>query len=83
MGDKEGQVPLGRLADHIRKLPKILQPNQVTDMRARLRALDAVRPTVPLPEGPHAHQRPAGQGLPSGDARPLSARSGGSGWPLS
>ena len=34
-------VPLGRLADHIRKLPKSLQPNQVTDVRARLRALDA------------------------------------------
>ena len=52
MGDKEGQVPLGRLADHIRKLPKSLQPNQVTDVRARLRALDAVRPTVPVPKGP-------------------------------
>jgi hypothetical protein len=52
MGDKEGQVPLGRLADHIRKLPKSLQPNQVTDVRARLRALDAVRPTVPAPKGP-------------------------------
>lgn len=52
MGDKEGQVPLGRLADHIRKLPKTLQPNQVTDVRARLRALDAVRPPVPVPKGP-------------------------------
>lgn len=52
MGDKEGQVPLGRLADHIRKLPKTLQPNQVTDIRARLRALDAVRPTIPVPKGP-------------------------------
>ena len=52
MGDKEGQVPLGRLADHIRKLPKTLQPNQVTDVKARLRALDAVRPPVPVPKGP-------------------------------
>ena len=52
MGDKEGQVPLGRLADHIRKLPKSLQPNQVTDVKARLRALDAVRPPVPIPRGP-------------------------------
>jgi hypothetical protein len=52
MGDKEGQVPLGQLADHIRKLPKTLQPNQVTDVRARLRALDAVRPPVPVPKGP-------------------------------
>ena len=52
MGDQPGQVPLSRLADHIRKLPKSLQPNQVTDVRARLRALDAVRPAVPMPKGP-------------------------------
>ena len=52
MGDKEGQVPLNRLADHIRKLPKSLQPNQITDLKQRLRALDAVRPPVPTPKGP-------------------------------
>jgi ElaB/YqjD/DUF883 family membrane-anchored ribosome-binding protein len=52
MGDKEGQVPLTKLADHIRKLPKKLQPNQVTDIKQRLRALDAVRPQVPMPKGP-------------------------------
>ena len=52
MGDKPGQVPLSKLADHIRKLPKTLPPNQVTDIKLRLRALDAVRPTIPLPKGP-------------------------------
>jgi Domain of unknown function (DUF4191) len=52
MGHKPGQVPLEKLADHIRKLPKTLQPNQVTDIRQRLRALDAVRPTIPVPKGP-------------------------------
>jgi uncharacterized protein DUF4191 len=52
MGDKSGQVPLDKLADHIRKLPKTLQPNQVTDIKQRLRALDAVRPTIPVPKGP-------------------------------
>jgi hypothetical protein len=52
MGDKAGQVPLDKLADHIRKLPKVLQPNQVTDVKLRLRALDAVRPPIPLPKGP-------------------------------
>ncbi len=52
MGDQENQVPLNRLADHIRKLPKSLQPNQITDLRQRLRALDAVRPPVPRPKGP-------------------------------
>jgi hypothetical protein len=52
MGDKPGQVPLEKLADHIRKLPKVLQPNQVTDIKLRLRALDAVRPPIPVPKGP-------------------------------
>ena len=52
MGNKPGQVPLDQLADHIRKLPKKLQPNQITDIKQRLRALDAVRPTIPAPRGP-------------------------------
>ncbi|MCW2811130.1 MAG: FoF1-type synthase assembly protein [Friedmanniella sp.] len=52
MGEREGQVPLSRLADHIKKMPKILQPQQITDIRQRLRALDAVRPTLPIPKGP-------------------------------
>jgi hypothetical protein len=52
MGSKEGQVPLDKLADHIRKLPKTLQTNQITDINQRLRALDAVRPQLPMPKGP-------------------------------
>jgi Domain of unknown function (DUF4191) len=52
MGDKEGQVPLDKLADHIRKRPKVLQPHQITDIKQRLRALDALRPPVPVPKGP-------------------------------
>jgi Domain of unknown function (DUF4191) len=52
MGDKEGQVPLDKLADHIRKLPKVLQGYQITDIKQRLRALDALRPPVPIPKGP-------------------------------
>ena len=52
MGDAPNQVPLDKLADRIRKLPKVLQPNQVTDLKQRLRALDAVRPVVGAPKGP-------------------------------
>ena len=52
MGDKSGQVPLDKIADHIRKLPKKLRPHQITDVKQRLRALDAVRPTIPVPKGP-------------------------------
>nr|WP_300145582.1 DUF4191 domain-containing protein [Propionicimonas sp.] len=52
MGDGEGQVPLAKLADTIKKLPKKLEASQVTDVKVRLRALDAVRPKVPMPRGP-------------------------------
>jgi hypothetical protein len=52
MGEREGQVPLEKLAEHIKKLPKTLQPNQITDVKQRLRALDAVRPAMPVPRGP-------------------------------
>lgn len=52
MGDREGQVPLNQLTRHVSKLPKTLQPFQITDVKARLRAVDAVRPKAPIPRGP-------------------------------
>lgn len=52
MGDKPSQVPLNKLTDHIKKLPKVLEAHQVTDVNSRLKALDAVRPRVPVPRGP-------------------------------
>lgn len=52
MGDREGQVPLNQLTKHVAKLPKSLQPHQVTDVKSRLRAVDAVRPKAPIPRGP-------------------------------
>lgn len=52
MGDKEGQVPLSRLTDHIKKLPKQLTPAQIEDVQRRVRAMDAVRSRMPIPKGP-------------------------------
>ena len=52
MGDKHNQVPLAKLADHIKKLPKVIQGAEITELQNRLRALDAMRPKVPLPKGP-------------------------------
>ena len=52
MGEGEGQVPLAKLANHMKKLPKKLEASQVTDVKARLRALDAARPKIPIPRGP-------------------------------
>ena len=63
MGDGEGQVPLAKLADTIKKLPKKLEPSQVTDVKARLRALDAVRPKAPMPRGPMPSVRGANRAM--------------------
>ena len=52
MGDHEGQVPLAKLAGHIKKLPKSLTPAKINEVNQRLRALDAMRPKAPIPKGP-------------------------------
>ena len=52
MGEGEGQVPLSKLADHIKKLPKQLSAAQVEDVTRRVRAMDAVRSRMPIPKGP-------------------------------
>ena len=52
MGDGPGQVPLNKLTDHIRKLPKQLTDDKIADINNRLRGLDAVRPRMPIPKGP-------------------------------
>lgn len=52
IGKGDGRVALPQLAKHIQKLPKTLQPHQITDVKQRLRALDAVRPKAPIPRGP-------------------------------
>lgn len=52
MGNGAGQVPLNQLTKTVQKLPKTLEPFQVTDVKSRLRAVDAVRPRAPIPRGP-------------------------------
>lgn len=52
MGEGANQVPLEDLGKHIRKLPKALGEAQVEEVTSRLKALDAMRPRVPLPKGP-------------------------------
>jgi len=52
VGDGEGQVPLGKLTRHVTKMKREIEPAQMTDLLARLRALDASRQQVPLPKGP-------------------------------
>ncbi len=52
VGDGDDQVPIPRLAKHIMKLPKNIHPAEVTDAVQRLKALDAMRPQIPMPKGP-------------------------------
>jgi hypothetical protein len=51
-GDGEGQIPINKLADHIKHLPKKLDKVQISEVRSRLKALDNIRGKVPLPKGP-------------------------------
>jgi hypothetical protein len=52
MGDRENQVPLEKLSDHIKKLPKVIKAAEIAELSNRLRALDSMRPKIPLPKGP-------------------------------
>ncbi|CAI9399840.1 MULTISPECIES: DUF4191 domain-containing protein [Aestuariimicrobium] len=52
MGSKPGQVPLNKLADHLKKQPKTLDAARLADLQSRLRALDTMRNKLPIPKGP-------------------------------
>jgi Domain of unknown function (DUF4191) len=51
-GKGEGQVPLPKLARRIQKMKRQVKPAEITDVLARLKAIDASRPAVPMPKGP-------------------------------
>ncbi|MGA4670411.1 DUF4191 domain-containing protein [Propionibacteriaceae bacterium Y1923] len=52
MGKGEGQVPLDKLADHIKKLPKTMDATKIAEVKQRLKAIDAMRSRMPIPKGP-------------------------------
>ena len=70
VGRGGGQVPLDRLADEIKKLPKSLNTSKITEVEDRLRALDAMRPKLPMPKGP----MPTGKGGMKGARQALRGR---------
>jgi hypothetical protein len=51
-GKGEDEIDIRKLTKHVMKLPAALQPSEITDLLQRLKALDAVRPQVPMPKGP-------------------------------
>lgn len=52
VGNAQGEVPLNKLVRHVSKMKRELKPAAMTDVLARLKALDANRSAVPLPKGP-------------------------------
>jgi MFS superfamily sulfate permease-like transporter len=52
VGNGEGEVPLGKLTRHVTKMKRQVQPAEITDILARLKALDSQRSNIPLPKGP-------------------------------
>jgi len=45
-------VPVSKLSRHVTKLGRKVKPAEMTDVLARLRALDANRSNMPIPKGP-------------------------------
>jgi hypothetical protein len=52
VGSADDQVPLAKLARHVQKMKREVRPADITDILARLKAIDASRPIVPMPKGP-------------------------------
>jgi hypothetical protein len=52
VGEGDGQVPLSKLVRHVQKLGRQVKPAEMTDVLARLKALDAQRGKLPMPKGP-------------------------------
>lgn len=50
VGKGDGEVPIAKLDKHLRKMPKVLSPGDVTMLRKRLSALTDA--PVPIPKGP-------------------------------
>jgi hypothetical protein len=63
VGYEPGQIPLMKLQKHMRSLPKVLKPGQVTRLRQRLEALGAAGQSLPIPKGPMPRGQRPGRAL--------------------
>jgi hypothetical protein len=52
VGEGPGTIAVQKLTKHLMKLPRNIRPADVTDLLQRLKALDAMRPQLPIPKGP-------------------------------
>lgn len=60
IGDEEGQVSIRKLQKKLKKLPKKLSPNQLREVRARLKAVGGM--AMPIPKGPMPTRAPKNAG---------------------
>ena len=63
VGKEQGQIPLNRLAPAIKKLPKVLEPDQIAAVGQRVKALESVKGRVPMPKGPMPNTKGARSAL--------------------
>ncbi len=56
VGDHNGQVSLRKLQKHLQKMPKKLTPQQMREVRARLKAVGGL--SMPIPKGPMPTRAP-------------------------
>lgn len=52
VGNEADQIRLPQLVKHVRKLRREIRPAEMTEVLQRLKALDAMRPSAPIPRGP-------------------------------
>ena len=50
VGDGEGRISIRKLQRHVQKLPRVLTPGQMREVRTRLKAVGGMN--IPLPKGP-------------------------------
>lgn len=52
VGDGEGQIPLAKVQRTLMKMPKVLRPAEVTEVRRKLDAATKASNPLPIPKGP-------------------------------
>jgi hypothetical protein len=52
VGDGDGQVPLAKVQRTLMKMPKVLRPAEVTEVRRKLDAATKANNPLPIPKGP-------------------------------
>ena len=52
VGEGDGEVPLPKLQNRLKKLPRVIRPAEVTEVRRKLGAMNKSNNPLPIPKGP-------------------------------